>query len=67
MKKTNDWIYFELNSIEPVSEQDAMRHQQNNGYIPMGYGFYGFKCEKKEDSEGRDYYQAKWKCSSCCD
>ena len=61
------FIYWELYSIEPMSADEAMAYQSNAGYIPAGYNFEKFKCEKSLDSSGKDYYQVSWRCYASCD
>lgn len=64
------WIDFQFVSIEPVTEAQALAHQNGKGFNPMGYGFYRFKCEHVPSDQmdgSKDYYKATWQCQASCD
>lgn len=53
-------IHFEY--LGEISAKDAKQVQGVAGYLPAGYGFYGFKVT--ETKQGK---VTQWSCSSSCD
>ena len=49
-------IYFSY--VGEITEGEAMEFQQESGFHPHGYGFFGFTCK-----DGI----SKWNCSNSCD
>ena len=49
-------IYFEF--VGEITEEEAMEFQQQRGFHPSGYGFYGFTYKNGI---------SKWNCSNSCD
>lgn len=63
-----NFVYFKFVSIEPITEAAALAFQTKQGYHPMGYNFYKFKCvHKVEPTNGMDYFEATWSCGASCD
>ena len=48
-------IYFKY--VGSITEDDAIKLQEEAGYHPAGYGFYGFKSKNGI---------ATWNCSNSC-
>ena len=55
-------VFFSIETKKKsFDSHDAKRVQTKLGYLPMGYGFYGYR--KETDKNG--VVQAKWFCGSC--
>ena len=54
--RSRSWIYFEIPCW--ISKGLAARLQQELGYHPCGYGFYGHQCTPTKTT---------WKCYRSCD
>lgn len=56
-------LYWESSvSKTEISYAEAQAVQDSSGYHSMGYGFYGFSCQKVKGG-----YQATWNCAASCD
>lgn len=62
--KTRNQIYFEGFGVRELTEEDAAKAQTELGYMPQGYGIYGFKTEY---DAVLCRHVAKWWCSASCD
>ena len=49
-------IYFKY--VGEISEDEAMEFQEEAGFHPHGYGFFGFTCKDNI---------SKWSCNNSCD
>lgn len=56
-------ISFQSISDELITEEIAQQEQTKLGYMPQGYGFYGFRVVKSPDGP----YHAYWTCSNSCE
>jgi len=62
--KSGNTIYYSAESLEMISESQALELQKCNGYHPAGYGFYDFKCTVNDKT---GLYEANWNSFSSCD
>tara|TARA_E500000331_G_C16935301_1_gene573798 strand:- start:398 stop:625 length:228 start_codon:yes stop_codon:yes gene_type:complete len=59
----NSSINFEYDGV--LTEGEAMNLQEDFGYHPAGYGFYGF--EVTQISTLKEDVVTNWKCQRSCD
>ena len=60
---TSSRIYWE-STVSPrkITWTQARQAQEEAGYSPLGYDFFGFSCQKVEGG-----YKATWNCAASCD
>lgn len=63
--KDNKNVIFLAIQHDPITEYDAMKAQDQAGFHPNGYGFYGFKCIRSNIKPQE--FKATWSCSTNCD
>lgn len=66
----NNALFWKLWSNDPITEETARMHQEQNGYAPAGYGFYRFQVAKELRHDGdhkTTEYLATWRCQASCD
>ena len=59
-----DDVYFKAESMQPISEDQALKAQMELGYHPAGYGFYNFTVKR---CPVLFVYTATWRCQASCD
>lgn len=58
---TTHKVTFEAKDVLPINHSQAMEAQRALGYDPMGYDFFGFKCQATDGG-----YVAVWYCDASC-
>ena len=59
----SDSMYFTFNGV--LTEGEAMNLQEEYGYHPAGYGFYGFRVVTLDPNEIEGV--TSWECQRSCD
>jgi len=61
-KRYGTGFQWTMTDVKPIKQADAMRAQNEAGYMVPGYGFYDFVC-----SGSGDCWTATWESLDNCD